>query len=140
MVVFMDASDLKVFLAVAKHLNFTQAGAEVHLSQPSVSVRIRRLEEELGIKLFEPVGKKTALTEAGQLLEPYARRVLTALDDARIAIEEFQGLERGSLRIGASTTPGMYLVPRIIGPFARRHPKIEIHLIIANTRLVEEAI
>lgn len=136
----MDVRDLEVFLAVAKHLNFTRAGGEVHLSQPSVSVRIRRLEEELGVKLFEHTGKKVLLTEAARLLEPYARRVVTALADARQAIEEFQGLERGSLRLGASTTPGMYLVPRIIAAFKRQHPKINLHLSIKNTRQVEEDI
>src|SRR5688572_11443704 len=110
----MDVRDLQVFLSVAKHLNYTRAGEEIHLSQPSVSVRMRQLEEELGVKLFEQLGKRVALTEAGHLLVPYARRVVAALDDARHAIEELQGLERGTLRIGASTTPGMYLVPKVI--------------------------
>jgi len=72
----MDIRDLEVFLSVARHLNFTRAGEEVHLSQPSVSVRVRQLEEEFKVKLFEQLGKKVALTEAGRLLEPHARRVL----------------------------------------------------------------
>ena len=136
----MDCRDLEVFLAVARHLNFTRAGEEVHLSQPSISVRIRVLQDELGVKLFEQLGKRIALTEAGQVLERHARRVLLALGDAQQAIQELQGLERGSLRIGASTTPGMYLVPKIIAEFKRRHPKIEIHLGIKDTRQVEEDI
>jgi DNA-binding transcriptional LysR family regulator len=113
----MDVRDLQVFLSVAKHLNFTRAGEEVHLSQPSVSVRIRQLEHDLGSKLFEHLGKKVTLTEAGELLIPYATRVIAAMDDARHAIDELKGLERGSLRIGASTTPGMYLIPRTIAQF-----------------------
>ena|SRR5215213_10404905 len=121
----MDVRDLEVFLSVARHLNFTRAGEEVHLSQPSVSVRVRQLEE-LGVKLFEQLGKKVALTEAGRLLEPHAYRVVAALDDARHVIEEVQGLERGVLRIGASTTPGVYLVPELIAGFKRLHPKIEV--------------
>jgi LysR family transcriptional regulator, low CO2-responsive transcriptional regulator len=136
----MDARDLEVFLSVAKHLNFTRAGEEVHLSQPSVSVRIRQLEDGLGVKLFEQLGKRVALTEAGQLLVPHALRVLAAMDDARHAVEELQGLERGTLRIGSSTTPGMYLVPKIIARFKRRHPNIEIHLGIKDTRQVEEGV
>jgi DNA-binding transcriptional LysR family regulator len=136
----MDCRDLEVFLAVARHLNFTRAGEEVNLSQPSISVRIRALQDELGVKLFEQLGKKIALTEAGQVLERHARRVLSALGDAQQALQELQGLERGSLRIGASTTPGMYLVPKIIAEFKRRHPKIEIHLGIKDTRQVEEDI
>jgi len=140
MIQAMDVRDLEVFLSVAKHLNFTRAGDEVHLSQPSISVRIRKLEDELGIKLFEQLGKRVVLTEAGQLLAPYARRVVAALDDARHAVEELQGLERGTLRIGASTTPGMYLVPKIIARFKRQHPKIDICLEIKDTKRIEEEI
>src|SRR5918911_5762955 len=136
----MDVRDLEVFLSVAKNLNFTRAGDEVHLSQPSISVRVRKLESELGIKLFEHVGKRVALTEAGRTLMPYARRVVAALDDARHAVEELQGLERGTLRIGASTTPGMYLVPKIVARFKRRHPKIEVRLEIKDTRQIEEEV
>lgn len=133
----MDIRDLEVFLAVAKHLNFTRAGEEVHLSQPSVSVRIHRLEDELQARLFEQVHKKVVLLEAGHVLEPHARRAISAVEDARKAIEELKGLESGSLRIGASTTPGMYLVPRIMAEFKRQHPKISMSLSIRNTRLVE---
>ncbi|MDQ3252406.1 MAG: LysR substrate-binding domain-containing protein [Acidobacteriota bacterium] len=136
----MNTRDLKVFLAVSERLNYTRAGEDVNLSQSGVSVRVRELERELGVKLFEQLGKKIALTEAGRILEPYARRVVAAVDDARQAIEEFRGLERGRLRIGASTTPGMYIVPRIIAEFKRRYPKIEISLGIKDTRGVEEGI
>ena len=136
----MDARDMEVFLSVAKHLNFTRAGKEVHLSQPSVSVRVRQLERDLGVKLFEQLGRRVTLTEAGRLLVPHASRVLAAMDDARHAVEELQGLERATIRIGASTTPGMYLVPKIIARFMRRHPKVEIHLGIEDTRRVEEGV
>src|SRR5512134_3687537 len=106
----VDVRGLEVFLSVAKHLNFTRAGKEVNLSQPSVSVRIRQLESELGVKLFEQLGKRVGLTEAGSLLIPHAHRVIAAIHDAKQTVDELQGLERGSLRIGASTTPGMYLI------------------------------
>jgi DNA-binding transcriptional LysR family regulator len=140
MITDVELADLRVFLAVAKHLNFTRAGEEIHLSQPTVSVRIRRLEAQLGVKLFEQTGKKVALAEAGRLFEPYARRVVSALEDSLRAVEEFNGLERGLLNIGASTTPGMYLVPKVISEFNRRHPRIGIHLSIKNTREVEQDI
>jgi LysR family transcriptional regulator, low CO2-responsive transcriptional regulator len=136
----MELRDLEVFLALVNHLNFTHAAQEIHLSQPSVSVRIRRLQEELGVKLFEQVGKKIVLTEAGQLLETHARRVVTAQSDTRQAMDAYRGLEQGSLRIAASTTPGMYFVPRIIAEFKRQHQKITIRLSIKNTRQVEEEI
>jgi DNA-binding transcriptional LysR family regulator len=136
----MDVRNLEVFLSVAKHLNFTRAGEEVNLTQPSVSVRIRQLENEVGLKLFEQLGKKVALTEAGLSLIPHARRVMAAIEDARQCIQELQGLERGSLRIGASTTPGMYLIPKAVALFKRRHPNIEIHLRIKDTRQVEAGV
>jgi LysR family transcriptional regulator, low CO2-responsive transcriptional regulator len=136
----IEIGDLRIFLAVAKHLHFTRAGQEVHLSQPTISVRIRQLEEALGVKLFEQTGKKVALTEAGRLFEPYARKVMAALEDSLLAISELNGLERGSLKIGASTTPGLYLVPKVISEFKRRHPGIGIQLSIKNTREVEQEI
>ncbi len=136
----MDIRDLQVFLAVSTRLNFTRAGEDVHLSQPSVSVRIRLLEEELGVKLFEQLGKRVALTEAGQLLVPYATRVIAAMSDARDVIEGLQGLERGALRIGASTTPGMYVIPRTIAHFKRRYAKIEVRLAVKDTRQIEEGV
>jgi DNA-binding transcriptional LysR family regulator len=136
----VDIRDLEVFLAMVRNLNFSHAGKEVHLSQPSISIRIHRLEDELQTRLFEQMGKKIALTEAGRILEPYARRVVAALDDSRRAIEDYRGLEQGSLRIGASTTPGMYLVPRIIARFKHKHPKIAVRLGIKNTRQIEEGI
>lgn len=136
----MDVRSLEVFLGVAKHLNYTRAGQEVNLSQPSVSVRIRQLESELGVKLFEQLGKKVALTDAGELLVPHARRVIAAIADAKQSIDELQGLERGSLKIGASTTPGMYLIPKIIAQFKKRYPKVDIHLVIKDTRQIEAAV
>jgi DNA-binding transcriptional LysR family regulator len=136
----MDVRDLQVFLSVAKHLNYTRAAEEVNLSQPSVSVRMRQLEHDLGSKLFEQLGKKVALTEAGQLLLPYAIRVIAAMDDARHAIDELQGLERGSVRIGASTTPGMYLIPGTIARFKQLYPKIDVHLAVRDTRQIEEGV
>lgn len=136
----MDVRGLEVFLSVAKHLNYTRAGEEVNLSQPSVSVRIRQLEDELGTKLFEQLGKKVSLTEAGLVLIPHARRVITAVENAQAAIDELLGLERGTLRIGASTTPGMYVVPQVIARFHDQYPKIEIHLGIKDTQQIEEAV
>ena len=136
----MEVRDLQVFISVAKHLNYTRAGEEVHLSQPSVSVRIKQLENELRVKLFEQLGKKVALTEAGKLLVPYANRVISAVEDARHAIEELQGLDRGSLRIGASTTPGMYIIPGTIARFKQLHAHIDVHLGIRDTREIEDGV
>ena len=75
-------------------------------------------------------------TQAGKVLEGYVHRVIALLEEAREAIGELKGLQRGHLHIGASTTPGVYLLPRIIGAFKARYPGIEVFLEIANTRQV----
>ena len=136
----MEIRDLQVFLSVSRHLNFTRAGEELHLSQPSVSVRISALQRELGGKLFEQIGKRIVLTEAGKVLIPYAMKVIAALDDAYYAIGELQGLQRGLLTIGASTTPGMYVLPKVIAEFKRLHPRIDVRLRIRDTHQIEDAV
>src|SRR6185295_14702821 len=136
----MDVRDLQIFLSVANHLNYTRAAREVNLSQPSVSVRMRQLERDLGSKLFEQLGKKIALTEAGQLLLPHATRIIVAMNDARHAIDELKGLERGLIRIGASTTPGMYLIPQMLAHFKRRYPRIEVQLAVQDTRQIGDGV
>src|SRR5689334_24337180 len=136
----MDIRDLQVFLSVSRHLNFTRAGAELHLSQPSVSARIATLQRELGVPLFEHIGKKIVLTEPGKVLIPYAIKVIGSLDDAHHAIAELKGLERGVLKIGASTTPGMYVLPKLIAEFKRLHPHIEVRLRIRDTHEIEKAV
>ncbi|MBI1987051.1 MAG: LysR family transcriptional regulator [Nitrospinae bacterium] len=136
----MTLHQLRIFRAVAHHLNFTRAAQELHLSQPSASMQIQQLEEELGTPLFEKVGKRVNLSEAGRVLEGYVHRVMALLEEAREAIGELKGLKRGHLHVGASTTPGIYLLPRIMGAFKARYPGIEVFLEIANTRQVAEKI
>lgn len=136
----MTLYQLKIFQTIARCRNFTQAAAELHVSQPSISVQIRQLEEELEVPLFDRLGKRVALTEAGRLLERYVQRIFAVTDEARKAIDELKGLERGRLLIGASTTPGIYLLPRVLSCFQRRFPRIETLLTLANTRLIEEKI
>lgn len=136
----MTLHQLNIFRAVARRLNFTRAAKEIHLSQPSVSMQVHQLEDELGVSLFEQVGKRVYLTEAGKILEGYVHRVMALLDETHEAIEELKGLRRGHLHIGASTTPGVYLLPRIIGRFKERYPEVEVFLEIANTRQVAEKV
>lgn len=136
----MDFHHLKVFLAAARHLNYTRAGRELRLQQPTVSAHIKQLEAELGVQLFEQVGKRLALTEAGRMLEPIARKALFALEDVQTAVDEYKGLERGTLRLGASTTPGLYLLPRMLARFNRLYPNIALRSVIDNTVKVERMV
>lgn len=130
----MTFQQLKILLAVARHGSFTRASQELHVSQPALSLHIRQLEEEVGQPLFDRTGKGVTLTEAGRLAEQYALRIFAQLRELEEGLEELRGVERGELVIGASTTPGNYLLPQIIGEFRRRYPKIAVHLDVANSR------
>src|SRR5438552_12391586 len=113
----MDLRLLTSFLAVARERSFSRAARKIHLAQPTVSQQIQELERELGTRLFLRRAKQVTLTEAGRILEPRAARVLAAAEDARHAVQDLEGLTRGSLLIGAGTTPGIYVLPRVIAAF-----------------------
>jgi DNA-binding transcriptional LysR family regulator len=118
---------------VARQLSFRRAAADLHLSQPAVSKHIQQLEAELGLALFERRGNRVALTEAGRMLQGYGQRVTMLTDEVRRALAEVQGLQRGGLRIGASTTPGLYLLPEWLARFHQAHPGLELGLEITNS-------
>ncbi len=136
----MDIHDLRVFAAVSRHLHYTKAARELGLSQPAVSARIAYLEKDLGTRLLQRVGRAMALTPAGEVLAVEAVRVLTRLDAARQAVDEVKGLLRGSLRIGASTTPGIYILPRAAARFAKAFPGVTLEIRVGNTLAIEEAV
>jgi len=96
------------------------------------------LEREAALPLFEPLGRRRVPTEAAIVLVERARVALASVEDAGRTLEELRGLGRGSLRVGASTTPGVYMVPKWLGEFASRYPGVEVHLDIADTRDVED--
>ncbi|MBI4537453.1 MAG: LysR family transcriptional regulator [candidate division NC10 bacterium] len=132
---------LRVFHAVARRESYSRAAEDLHISQPAVSKHVLDLEEELGVKLFHRLGRRIVLTEAGRLMTDYAQRIFTLADEARRALEELQGLERGTLRLGASTTPGCYLLPRVLAAFRARYPRLEVSLdIMASHDVVDRVI
>jgi DNA-binding transcriptional LysR family regulator len=136
----MTFRQLETFRAVARAKNFTRAGEALHVSQSTLSQHVLELERELGVRLFDRLGRAVTLTEAGRLLEEQATRIAAAVAGARRTIDELKGLERGSLVIGASTTPGIYVLPSVIGAFRRRYPGIDVSLRIGNSRVIEERI
>ena len=136
----MTLRQVEVFLAVAREKSFSLAAGKIHLSQPTLSEHVRELERELGKPLFFRRGRSVTLTEAGRVFEPYATSVVAAVEGARQAIAELDGLTHGSLLVGASTTPGLYVLPGIIARFRARYPGIELRLQIANSRLIEERV
>jgi DNA-binding transcriptional LysR family regulator len=136
----MDFHHLKVFLAAARHLNYTRAGEELRLQQPTISAHIRQLETELGVTLFEQIGKRLILTEAGRLIEPIARRAQLSLEEVRIAVDEYRALGRGAIHLGASTTTGLYILPKLLAHFHTLYPNIELRTSFANTSQIERMI
>ncbi len=136
----MDFHRLQVFYAVARRLSFSQAAEDLYTSQPNVSKHIRQLERELGVTLFHRLGTRVALTDAGRIVYDYAQRVFDLTEGVRRALVELEGLERGYLRLGASSTPGLYLLPQALASFRQRYPSLEISLEIANTRGVVEGV
>lgn len=136
----MNVDHLRTFLAVQKHLNYTRAARELLLTQPAVSRQMRALEADLGVVLFKYVGKSLHLTASGSVLTGEAERILGDLERAREAVRAHGSLEGGSLRVGASTTPGLYVLPGVLGDFRRKHPSLDMRVVIGNSRLIEQRI
>jgi DNA-binding transcriptional LysR family regulator len=136
----MTLRQFEVFLAVAGERSFSRAAKKIHSSQPTVSEHVSELERELGKKLFFRRGREVTLTEAGRVFEEYAARAVSAVNDARQAINELDGLRHGSVLVGASTTPGLYVMPEIIAAFRARYPGIELRLQIANSQVIEDRV
>ena len=122
---------LKVFESVARQLNYTQAARELHLTQPAVSMQIKQLEESLGVALFEQLGKRIHLTEAGQEVLTYARSINQQLDELEGVLDRMKGLSGGRLRISVATTAN-YFIPTLLGTFARRYPDVTLTLDVTN--------
>lgn len=136
----MTLRQLRTFKAVADHSSFSLAAHELRLSQPSVSYQVKELEEALGVPLLDRLGKRVRLTEGGTVLYEYARKMLGVLDEATVAFEELRGIKRGNLRVGASTTAGIYLMPAALGAFKKEHPALVISLEIGTRARVQEQV
>ncbi len=133
----MNRNHLALFHAVAEAGSVTLAAERLRVSQPAVSKQILELEGALGVRLLERLHRGVRLTAAGRLLADYARRQHAVESEAARAIEEFRGLKRGQLAVGASTTIAAYLLPAVFGQFHRRYPEIELRVEIANTRDIQ---
>lgn len=131
---------LRTFKTVADLTSFSLAAQKLRLSQPSVSYQVKELEESIGLPLLDRLGKRVQLTEAGSVLYGYARRTLDVVDEAALVLEEMRGIKRGTLRVGASTTVGIYLLPAALGAFKKLHPGLVISLEIGTRNRVQEQV
>lgn len=128
----LNLHQLSVFQAVARHLNFSRAAEELNLSQPAVSMHVKQLEENLGLELFEKIGRRIHLTDAGRHLLEYSERIFALLEETIQCMEDVRGVQRGNLRVAADTTAGVYVVPAFLGAFRRTYPGVAIALGVAN--------
>lgn len=129
----MTLEQLRIFLIVAEELNMTRAAVRLHLTQPAVSAAIAALEGRHATKLFDRVGRRIELTEAGRLFRPEAAAVLSKVDDAGQMLDDLAGLRRGTIRIAASQTVATYWLPSRMAAFADTHPMIRQHLSVGNS-------
>ncbi len=122
---------LKVFEAVSRHLNYTNAAKELHLSQPAVSMQIKQLEEQVSIPLIEKMGKKLYLTEVGLEMQDYARSTMQQLLDLEETIAQMKSMKRGHLKLAVASTANHFVI-RLLARFAKVYPKISISLDVTN--------
>ena len=129
---------LKVFDTVAKRLNFTKAANELNITQPAVTKHIKEIELNLNIKLFERNGTKIKLTKAGEILLKYTEEIFSVYQKMEFEIGQLQEKQKGTLRLGASTTIAQYVLPPILAEFRKRFPEIQLSLVIQNSERIEE--
>ncbi len=124
----MELHQLRYFLAVVQHGSFTSAAEVCHVSQPSLSAQVAKLERELGGPLFERSRQGARLTPRGQVFRPRALEALQQLESARGELEELSGLARGEVVLGCLPTTGAYLLPGILRAFRSAHPGLQVKL------------
>src|SRR5258708_12460966 len=136
----LNLHQLTTFQVVAKHCSFVRAAEELHFSQPAVSAQIRHLEKTLGVKLFDQIGRKTHLTQAGEELYLYSQKIFSVIDETLEVMEALRSPYYGRLSVGADTTVGSYVIPGLLGKFRQIYPQVEILLQVLNRLSLVEAI
>jgi LysR family transcriptional regulator, low CO2-responsive transcriptional regulator len=122
---------LKVFECVARHLSFTRAAEELHLTQPAVSTQVKELERHAGLPLFEQLGRKVYLTQGGAEMLHHCRAIIQQFREAEEAMQHLKGISGGKLKV-AVISAGDYFFPRLLAEFARRHSGVILNLTVHN--------
>ena len=132
----MDLKKLEAFCRIVELGSFTKAGQAMHLSQPTISDHIRNLEEEIGHKLINRLGRDVEPTPAGRLLYSHATKIFRLKDETLQALIQFSGKYIGNLIIGASSIPGAYILPKIISDFRIQYPDVTTTVLVNGSRII----
>ena len=132
----MNLDQLRVFLAVARHLHFSRAADELYITQPAVSAAVAKLETQYGVRLFHRIGRRVEITDVGRFLETEGGRLLERVELLERGLQDFNNLRRGVLSLGASLTVGNYWLPSRLKAFWERHAGIELRCSLANAEQV----
>jgi len=136
----MEFRKLEAFCKVVELKSFTKAAEEILLSQPTVSEHIRNLENELGQKLINRLGREIETTPAGKVLYGYAVKIIRTRQEAIQAVEQYSGKLEGKIMIGCGTIPGTYILPTPISHFHNQHPSIKATLRITSSKIITEKV
>ncbi|MGB8348756.1 MAG: LysR substrate-binding domain-containing protein [Ktedonobacteraceae bacterium] len=136
----LNLHQLATFRVVAKHCSFVRAAEELHFSQPAVSAQIRQLEQSLGVKLFDQIGRKTHLTQAGEELYNYSLKIFSVIDETLDTLDALRSPHYGRLSVGADTTVGSYVIPGWLGQFHQIYPEVDISLEVLNRAALIDAL
>jgi DNA-binding transcriptional LysR family regulator len=134
----VEVHELEIFLVAAEEENFSAAARKLHLSQPAISFQIQGLEQRLKIQLFQRIGKRIALTEAGRQLMPMAREMVNMSSRIEESMCLQQGIVKGHIQIACSTSPGKYVLPHLIGAFRKHYPDVQFAVEVLSREAVEE--
>lgn len=136
----MDTQALAAFIEVADSTSFTRAAERLHLSQPAISKRLKVLEDQIGQRLFDRIGRSVLLTDAGRALLPHARRVIQTLEDGRRALSQLQGRISGRLSIGTSHHIGLHRLPPVLKRYVNDYPDVDLDLHFMDSEDACEAV
>ena len=136
----MDLANLNAFIAIAETGSFSEAGERLHLTQPAVSKRIAGLEQQLGVRLFDRLGREIGLTQAGRALLPRAYQILNVLDDTRRALTNLSGEVSGRLTLATSHHIGLHRLPPLLRAFTRQHLQVALDIQFLDSEVAYEEI
>jgi LysR family transcriptional regulator, low CO2-responsive transcriptional regulator len=136
----LNLHQLATFQVVAKHCSYVRAAEELHFSQPAVSAQIRQLEQALGVKLFDQIGRRTHLTQAGEELYSYSQKIFSMINETLETLDALRSPHYGRLSVGADTTVGSYVIPGWLGKFHQIYPEVDISLEVLNRAALIDAL